>query len=82
MQIFRRVKLTFNQWLYPSIVKEVLYFQRGQENVRNRTQVKLAASSLECKQAGRFSTLQYMLGGILLNEEVKEKELIEFRLFM
>ena len=52
----------------PSIVKEVLYFQRGQENVRNRTQVKLAATSLECKQAGRFSTLQYMLGGILFNE--------------
>ena len=41
--------------VYASIVKEVLYFQRGQENVRNRTQVKLAATSLECKQAGRFS---------------------------
>ena len=45
-----------------------MYIQRGQENVRNRTQVKLAATSLECKQAGRFSTLQYMLGGILFNE--------------
>ena len=44
-----------SRFIQPSIVKEVLYFQRGQENVRNRTQVKLAATSLECKQAGRFS---------------------------
>ena len=58
-----------------NIVKEILYFQRGQENVRNRTQVKLAATSLECKQAGRFSTLQYMMGGILCNEEFKGREL-------
>ena len=38
----------------------------GQENVRNRTQVKLFATSLECKQAGR---------GISFNQENKGKEL-------
>ena len=41
----------------------VLYIQRGQENVRNHTQVKLAATSLECKQAGTFQYTSVCVGG-------------------
>ena len=44
-------------------VRRVWFFQRGQKNVRNHTQVKLAATSLECKQAGTFQYTSVCVGG-------------------
>ena len=45
------------------IIRGVLYFQRGQKNVRNHTQVKLAATSLECKQARMFQYTSFRVAG-------------------
>ena len=55
-------------------VRRVWFFQRGQKNVRNHTQVKLAATSLECKQAGTFQYTSVCVGGrFRLITRIREK---------
>ena len=55
-------------------IRRVWFFQRGQKNVRNHTQVKLAATSLECKQAGTFQYTSVCVGGrFRLITRIREK---------
>ena len=63
-----------NSVVFKYTVRRVWFFQRGQKNVRNHTQVKLAATSLECKQAGTFQYTSVCVGGrFRLITRIREK---------